>query len=625
MKRIFLLWAALLLLCSCASQQESVVPTVPVITEPAVHTVPAGLFISGSNAEIDSSGALKVYPLGRTDCLGILNMGNDLLLFSGGDTTTLTKLSGENLYISATAHLNCGIYPSDPAVQASKAGVTYYDERRNQLIFLDTSLKEVKQVSLPDTICGAPALSADLRSLYYCTDNALRCIDLETNLDRLVKETSYGDIALTALHCGDTIVACAAENGQRQLYISAATGQLLTETLADVKLWTHDSLYLAIHQDGTYKELLIGNSEQDPTLLTPYTYNSLVYPVLEIGGSVLTLENEPTDTVQLDYYDLASGKRTASLTLDGRYAMYSFCSTSEQAVWFLRYDPQYECEALYRWDLSQASVENQVSCLSMRYTSESPDLEGIAACQRIADMLSEKYGVQILLWTDATKFQPWDYTLVPEFHVPVIQQQLLGLERFLSKYPEGFLQKAAENTSNGRIRICLVQQIIGNDFAEEALSDVVGLQYWDADGNAYLALAVDDDTLPQTACHEMFHLIDSFVITECKAFDDWDSLNPTDFAYDYDYIANLSRDDYQWINGEQRAFIDFYSMSYPKEDRARIIEYAMIPGNAHYFESKTMQKKLEILCIGIRKAFDLKNANEPLLWEQYLGLPQNSE
>ena len=103
----------------------------------------------------------------------------------------------------------------------------------------------------------------------------------------------------------------------------------------------------------------------------------------------------------------------------------------------------------------------------------------------------------------------------------------------------------------------------------------------------------------------------------------WNTLNPKVFSYDYDYIANLSREDYQWTEGEDRAFIDIYSMSYPKEDRARIMEYAMMLGNEDCFESETMQRKLRQLCLGIRDAFGLKKSTEAFLWEQYLEEPLN--
>ena len=62
-----------------------------------------------------------------------------------------------------------------------------------------------------------------------------------------------------------------------------------------------------------------------------------------------------------------------------------------------------------------------------------------------------------------------------------------------------------------------------------------------------------------------------------------------------------------------------YSMSFPKEDRARIMEFAMTEGNAACFQSKTMQAKLKLLCQGIREAFGLRKSPETFLWEQYLN------
>ena len=59
-------------------------------------------------------------------------------------------------------------------------------------------------------------------------------------------------------------------------------------------------------------------------------------------------------------------------------------------------------------------------------------------------------------------------------------------------------------------------------------------------------------------------------------------------------------------------------MSYPKEDRARILEYAMTPGHSEYFRSPQMQAKLSQLCQGIREAYGLKKQKEAFLWEQYL-------
>ena len=626
MKRLITLWmAVLLMLCGCEIQHGSLhVPTEPPATLPPQATESTGTDAAGRLLESTTDGALQVYPLSRTGCTDIAHMGTDLLIFSGTDTTILTKYSGDKPYLYATTELDCSISPDDPAVQISEKGITYYDARENELVFLDAQLTEVKRVPLPETICGNPALSADRLSLYYCTADALRCIDLETGLDRLVKELYFMRQIPAALHCDDTIITCSAEDrdgNQSILYISTETGQLLWESFLDIQLWTDGSFYFALHRSGIYQELLIGDSEQGPTLLTPHTYNPTVHPLLNIHGVVTVSEVTGSDALQLDHYVLPGGKRTASLTLNGSESVLSICAADEQALWFLRYDSQYQSDVLCRWDLTQSATENEASRLSARYTTESPDYAGLVSCRETAQELSERYGVQILLWTDATAFQPWDYTLVPEYHVPVIRQELKSLEDFLSMYPEGFLEKAAARTTSGRIQICLVRSILGNNTAEGALSEAVGLQYWDDNTNAYLCLAVGQSQLPQTACHEMFHIIESRVMTLCKAYDDWNALNPKGFQYDNDYVANLYREDSQWTDGESRAFIDTYSMSYPKEDRARIMEYAMHPGNQRFFESETMQNKLRQLCLGIREAFDLKNSTTSYLWEQYLKEP----
>ena len=113
-------------------------------------------------------------------------------------------------------------------------------------------------------------------------------------------------------------------------------------------------------------------------------------------------------------------------------------------------------------------------------------------------------------------------------------------------------------------------------------------------------------------------MIDSVVLTQSNAYDRWDMLNPSDFVYDYDYVRNIDRDGSKYLQPGSEYFIDTYSMSFPKEDRARIMEYAMTEGNEAAFQSRAMQKKLLTLCEGIRDAFGLKKSPETFLWEQYL-------
>ena len=62
-------------------------------------------------------------------------------------------------------------------------------------------------------------------------------------------------------------------------------------------------------------------------------------------------------------------------------------------------------------------------------------------------------------------------------------------------------------------------------------------------------------------------------------------------------------------------------MCYPKEDRARIMEYAMLDDKEDLFRSAPMQAKLRRLCLGIRKAFHLEEEPVTYRWEQYLDTP----
>ena len=618
MKLPFLVLAALLILCGCTAPPESA--TEPPMTEIIAVTEPVCLYDSSGVMQAQTKGAVKAYPLALSDADAIATMGSHVVLFSGSDATTLTVYGQENLCPAAALTLPCRISPADGAVQVNTQGISYYDAPQKELVFLDTGLKEISRISLSTAISGTPVLSADWEKLYYCTADALRCTDLSTGLDRLVKQMAYPGQFPTALHRDDNVIICDTTDGDgtfRRLYISTRTGQLLYEDRGDVTLHTYGDAYFALHKDGIYTELLTGNSEHGPTLLDPNSYNPEAFPLLSTGGAV-TAATDSAGNTRLHYYDLSSGRRTSILTLEGTQTVHQMIPAADNGnVWFLRYDPQYGCDTLYLWELSKSPIPDPKNYLSARYTAENPDYAGLAACRETADALSRRYGVQILLWTDATSYEPWDYTLIPEHQVRVIQENLKELEQFLAMYPQSFLLKAAEKTSSGRIQICLVRSILGKEAGTAA--EVTGLQYWDDNRNTYLCLSVAHQSLSRNASHEMSHIIDSRVLTVCKAYDDWNSLNPPNFTYIGSYTATAKNTD--WTQGENRAFIDTYSMSYAKEDRARIMEYAMEAENAHYFESDTMQKKLLQLCRGIREAFGLKKSTEVFQWEQYLRHP----
>jgi len=201
--------------------------------------------------------------------------------------------------------------------------------------------------------------------------------------------------------------------------------------------------------------------------------------------------------------------------------------------------------------------------------------------------------------------------------VPVYEAYLPALEQALSRFPEGFFTKAME-TRGGVLRLYLLRQVLGVP-EKGTLDREQGMQLW-IEKDALIVLPLTEN-LEQDLYHMLMHVAESRIFAKASVFDRWNSLNPKDFAYDNDYKANLNRDDKQYLTGDNRYFIDTFSMSFAKEDRARIFEYAMLEGMDDLFRSDYMQRKLNTLCTAIRDAYGLKSTPEILPWEQFLVTP----
>lgn len=617
------LFLAMLLLCGCSTKEETA-PTSPEAPA-ATHRTPeptesVGFYQPESILEVSTGGAIKTYPLNITDAAGIRFLGEDILLFSGNDNTTLTLLSGTQRYIKAQRQLDCPVSPEDPAVVVSAHGLTYADRADQALVFLNAQLQEVSRISLPET-CHNIVLSQDRRLLYYCTPESLRVLDLESGVDRLLKEMQFPRQELVALHWADTVLQCNVthdDGSQRCFFFRAEDGSLLTETREEIPLWTANDLYFTTHMDGTYLELITGSSASNINVLVPDQKYTAMEPALDSQGILMYRQTEDGRTV-LDWYQLDSGICSAQEVLPGPYHPRGVQSDpSTNTIWFLCYDNLTEQDLLCAWSLDASATKDDICYLQPRYTRENPDLEGLEECKLQALRISIKHNVQVLIWEDAAAFQPWDYTLVPEYQVPLIREKLAELDEILSAYPEGFLKEAASQTSSSRLTICLVRTINGNPDTN-ALPSAAGLQFWNHAAEAYLAITPSTD-MAQHIYHELFHIIDSRVLSSCNAYDNWNSLNPKGFSYDSSYASNSSRNQ-AYLTGENRYFIDLYSTSFPKEDRARIMEYAMLEGRQELFQSDPLQAKLRQICIGIRKAFDLENVPTSFRWEQYLKIP----
>ena len=613
MKRILLALLLMLTLCSCTGKphQEATAPanTGESYTDP---TEPAGIYVPGSDLEIQTEGTVR-YCLPQSDCYGIRMMGNDVLILSGEENTTLIRYAGDQLYAIAGTQLDCHIMPEDASFQISANGITYYDSNSREVVFLDNDLKEVKRLGMSADMVGKPVLSSNRMLVYYCTADAVRVYDTATGLDKLLKTISYPQQSVEALILNDTVLRCSLvdERGETySIFISVQDGQMVSLVQSDLEAFTNKDVFYASRPEGIQKLLVYGRVGENPQMLTPADpFADSWY--LEENNALLTATVTQDKTV-LDYYDLSAGLRTASLELpQGIEPRGAECrgTTGEVLVYAINHAE--EIPVILVWKFGADPVTDEIVYASPWYTADNPDVVGLDECTRFARELGAAYDVEILIWEDAVAHQPEDYTLEMEYQVSAIQSQLETLERVLAQFPEGFFDKQEKKVS-----ICIVRSIQGNG-TSGSLEKAQGIQFWEND-SPYVVLAAGDK-LEGTFYHEFFHVMEGKILSNTIAYYHWDALNPEGFQYFGDYTSYLEADMSAYLQEEDRAFIDAYSMCYPKEDRARIMEYACQPGNEDYFQSETMQNKLRTLCEGIRKTFGLEKYQDVLLWEQYLN------
>lgn len=608
MKQWIGILAFILLLSGCgeatpqSSDSEAVLPAVTLPAEPET-----GLYDPNHPVEEQTDGAVKAYSLGNSECISLAAMGEHYLLFG---TNRLTLLTGENLNESATVEIADLPAPDSGMLQIKDDGIAYYDRKNQKVVFLNESLRQVGALLLTDTVTGGAYLTPDWTRLYYCTQAGVQVLNLGTGVSRLLKEQTAVWQSISGGFLDGTVLRCSMqlEDGAHcTILISAETGQTLAQGGELSSMTGSGDFYFLEKQTENDTEYIFGTGQEQPNLFLPaepealLTGKAIIQPSLQMGGVLQGTMQE--DGILLDYYDLTTGRRTASLQLPG---VSDVCCVSgmDGIIWL------FQNGTLYRWETAMSPVEDTAVYTAVRYTREDPDEQGLAAIKKRLQDLQLRFGVEILYWDETNAVVPWDYSFVTEYRTEPYEEAIPALEEALSQFPIAIYQWMG----NAPLKIVLVRGIYGGQDAEK-YKPAAGIQYY-LEGDAYIALSLGDG-LEQNFYHEMGHVIDTRILSSCNAYSEWSTLNPKGFRYDNDYIKNQDRTDTQYLEGGNRYFIDMYSMSFAVEDRARILEYACMTGNGEYFISKAMQAKLRCICSGIREAFQLPEGS--YIWEQYLN------
>ncbi len=597
-----------LLLCGCAPQ------TTPE-TESPMETAPENISMYDPNHPMERTypGEIRVYPLSLRKVHGVVPFGKHLVTLSGYGSTTLTLLTGDALLEKASVTLDFELRQDNPSLRQHEGFLSFFDPQAKETVVLDSSLRESRRIAAPSGLFGAPLLSDDCSTLYYCTGWAVMAWDLESGIRRTVRELNHESQQMQAIHCNETVLQCSIleDGAEKQLFLSADNGMELTTLPRDAAVFTQDSRYFAALPAGKMTLLVFGEEGSEPRMLLPEQFQSgQLY--LADDHAVITLWDDGNGMI-LDYYELSTGMLRASLTLPAPQTPKAVINCKGHDLYILAFDPDADQEILYRWDVLKQLPEsgNTDDHTFPYFAADAPDTESLARCREYADTIGAKYGIEIRIGEEAAAVQPWDYQFEPEHLAPILQRELELLDISLSRYPETILQKTTSHFSG--LTISLVRQITGTP-QSDSLTTATGIQFFQ-DGTAYVVIAAGKYAR-QALYHELYHAMESYILTESTALDQWDALNPAGFIYD----ANQQNTDV-YLQGQTQAFVDRYSMTYPKEDRARILEYAMLSGKEELFRSEYMQRKLNTLCMAVRDAYDLKRFPEILPWEQYLVTP----
>lgn len=266
------------------------------------------------------------------------------------------------------------------------------------------------------------------------------------------------------------------------------------------------------------------------------------------------------------------------------------------------------------WD-----VEKQTAGEDLHMELLPEEGEAMSTLRSRADALEQTYGVSIFIGEECrTSFYDFEADIITDYEY--ISGGLDTLDRALRNYPTGFFSQIKYGSVQG-IRIYLVQNVRATDEERHGGSyNAFVNEDWD---HCYMVMDITQ-TNEHSYYHEISHVIDRYLQWDSSnregalySEEAWNSLNPDSFTYAYSYGEEYYNFDYGLYGS---SFIDGYSTTYPTEDRARVMEYSMMPYSDHYFyEGSGLYEKLAYYSRCIRDAFDTVHWEEELLWEQYLS------
>lgn len=535
-----------------------------------------------------------------------------------------------------------GDYTDNSIVIDNDGNIGLVNLSQHQLTIYDKELNVLRVADLPNDTYYSYVLASDFSTLYYCEEEKYYAYDVNLgekkeilcDIDRL--EDGYASVL--GVNTDDNIIIVTSwsyvENeGYCKFY------SLSDETL--VKQYEYEGIsYEASNQqellrmsvDGSV-EILFSAGDDELKALTFENYVERDYVSMNINAQMvatamaLDMDQEKGTHYMYSLYDLLTGKKQYALELDinpeddTHYPnRVSVDQKNDIAILELAYMGK---TSLFVWDLREESSLNKDTTNYLVAFDDIINLTG--SCEKQLDetrkKIENKYEIEIFYGDDLEKSQETYYALETVKNYSLIMNALQTLDKTLERYPRDMIPQM--NQMNGgklRFYFCGKMSPVG----EDAISSAAGLKSFDDNIQTIIMDIKLSYGLESTIYHELFHAIESSLwIIDAFPDDTWFNLNPSDFVYDCDYTDNEENYDGSYTTYEDSSeniyFIDTYSKVFPNEDRARIIEYAMIDEKNQYNYYRTnehLREKLQWISDIIRAGFDTTNWPEKTAWEK---------
>lgn len=609
-RKLIVLLSLCILLSGCRLTPDPISPTEPIPTEPStVQTETPGIPLLEQGSALEESSNLLYIPNEALESMvqpELRLLGNGLLLSEYKDQQLILKhISLEDGSLIAADSIPAG---AEATLRIGSGEIGVCDRERGEITILDESFQTLRTYPVA---AGGEAwyLNSELDTLYlFSSDRGVLALDLESGEERwlvdnasMVKCISRGSYWLVFEYTDRK------DQKTYTRFLNPSTASMETMPLEDVSAVARlgDLWLLQKGEDHVLiREGTTGSASWEGSLrlLAPRHH------LLGLDPSQRELTLFDTDGTFLSKCSLPQNSHAVTgpdFVWSGYWQGYFFID-------FMGPD----CRLMF-WDVD-APTEGENLEITPLGSAPVPEPVLEPALYRRAEELSQRFGVDIRIGEQCNL----EYSHYNFYHLTdpaFVRHGLDVLENALSRYPDGFFSQLCYGSVDS-IRFELVGGLVRKDDDGSYPGAVAGFAQ---NVGSYYLVALEGFLFEEyTIYHELSHVIDKRLAWDALLREDalysedaWLALHPEGFSYAMSYTDYPKEFD-RYL--EAGYVVSGYSMSFPTEDRATLMESAM-QGCTWIFEpGSKCREKLQFYSACIRDCFDTTGWPDTTAWEECL-------